>query len=254
MSEKLDGVRGFWNGKKMLSRAGNPLFLPDYFKEGFPADRHLDGELWGGRGAFQTTVGIVKSRTCDSRWKTITYQVFDTPQVDAPFEKRMQVITDYFNENHAPYVRVVEHERCEGREHLKNTLANVESKGGEGIMLRQPDSKYVGARSSTLLKVKSFQDAEARVLSYEPGKGRHEGRVGALCVQMANGTIFRIGSGLSDEDRDNPPPIGSIVTYRFQELTLDGVPRFSAFQGVRIDMTEPHDPPMHKGQVQEDDA
>ena len=37
-------------------------------------------------------------------------------------------------------------------------------------MLRKPHSKYEGKRSSTLLKVKTFFDAEAEVVRYEPGK------------------------------------------------------------------------------------
>ena len=46
---------------------------------------------------------------------------------------------------------------------------------------------------------------------------------------------------MSDHERDNPPAIGSIITYKFQELTPDGVPRFPTYIGVRIDMTQPKD-------------
>lgn len=93
-------------------------------------------------------------------------------------------------------------------------------------MLRQPKSLYIGSRSTTLLKVKSFHDSEAKVLKYEPGKGKHKGKVGALWCEMGNGKHFSVGSGLSDHDRVHPPAIGAIITYRYQELTDAGIPRF----------------------------
>ena len=98
-------------------------------------------------------------------------------------------------------------------------------------MLRKPKSMYVGCRSDTLLKVKSFFDSEAKVVAYEPGKGKHTGKVGALMCQLGNGIKFSVGSGLKDQDRVNPPIIGSIITFRFQEISTAGVPRFPIFFG-----------------------
>ena len=66
---------------------------------------------------------------------------------------------------------------------------------------------------------------------FEKGKGRNASVVGALVCRMACGTVFKVGSGLSDKDRRSPPKKGSIITYRFQELTNGGHPRFPTFVG-----------------------
>jgi len=95
--------------------------------------------------------------------------------------------------------------------------------------LRQPGSKYEFGRSETLLKVKRFLDAEARVIGYQPGKGKHSGKLGALMVELEDGTKFSLGTGFTDQQRESPPSIGSFVTFRYQELSKTGVPRFPSF-------------------------
>ena len=89
------------------------------------------------------------------------------------------------------YVEVVKQEKCRGMEHLRARLDEVQALGGEGLMLRQPGSKYVAGRSNTLLKVKSFEDDEAIVLGYEDGKGKYEGMVGSLKCAL-RGTILSV--------------------------------------------------------------
>ena len=140
-----------------------------------------------------------------------------------------------FDQSFLPYARVLQQERCGGIGHLQTELARVESLGGEGLMLRQPGSQYEAGRSTTLLKIKSFHDAEGRVVEHLPGKGRHAGRLGAVVVELPNGLTFSVGTGFTDAQRQAPPPVGSIVTYRYQELTDRGVPRFPSFVRVRTD-------------------
>jgi DNA ligase len=103
-------------------------------------------------------------------------------------------------------------------------------------MLRQPGSAYEAGRSSTLLKVKTFRDAEATVIGHQAGAGKHKGRLGALLVRLADGTEFAVGTGFTDKERGAPPPVGSIITFRYQELSNAGVPRFPSYVGVRIDV------------------
>jgi DNA ligase 1 len=233
MSEKLDGVRAYWDGKSLISRLGNAFVAPDWFVEQLPKVV-LDGELWAGRKQFQKTVSVVRRQDKSDHWKDITYVVFDAPALDQPFEARMEFVEAQLVD--LPHARPHQHQRCAGVEHLKKELSRVEALGGEGLMLRRPGSKYEAGRSSSLLKVKSFRDAEAKVLQHLPGTGRHKGRLGALLVQMPDGTEFSVGTGFSDKEREDPPPIGAVITYRYQELSEAGVPRFPSYVGVRDDV------------------
>ncbi|KAF9477620.1 DNA ligase/mRNA capping enzyme [Pholiota conissans] len=244
ISEKLDGVRTYYDGSQFISRLGNPFTPPNWFLDKLPKDITLDGELYGGRGEFQSTVSIVK--TVNSvHWKNISFQIFDIPSLgDQPFEERYAALKARFGEGgtHAQeQIELVEHEIAKDRAHVLARLREVESKGGEGVMLRRAGSMYEGRRSGTLLKIKTFYDAEAVVTGYAPGKGRNKGSTGALMCKMESGKMFNVGSGLTDKIRRAPPPIGSIITYRFQELTRDGVPRFPSFIGVAIDKDVPKD-------------
>jgi DNA ligase-1 len=235
MSEKLDGVRAYWDGKQLISRLGNAFHAPDWFIDKLPRVA-LDGELWGGRKQFQKTVGVVRRQDKSEHWKAISYVVFDAPSLNEPFETRIEFVETYLAKAQSPYATAHKHERCKGVDHLKDELARVEALGGEGLMLRRPGSKYEAGRSSSLLKVKSFRDAEAKIVAHEPGTGRHKGRLGSLRVQMPDGTEFSVGTGFSDKEREDPPPIGAIITYRYQELSEAGVPRFPSYVGVRDDV------------------
>ena len=233
MSEKLDGVRAYWDGSTFWTRLGNELLAPEWFTCGLPATP-LDGELWMDRGAFQRAVGIVKRQDRSEAWSQLRFVAFDAPDHGGPFEERIEALTAML-EGACEYADVLEHQVCDGVEHLLEELKRVEGLGGEGLMLREKGSLYVGSRSHTLLKVKSFHDAEAKVIGYTDGTGRHKGRVGALLLERPDGVTFKCGTGLSDAEREAPPDLGTIVTYRYQELTDGGVPRFPSYVGVRAD-------------------
>jgi DNA ligase-1 len=234
MSEKLDGVRAYWDGKQFLSRLGNRYHAPDWFVAGLP-DQPLDGELWIARKAFQRTVAVVRRQDQSKHWQEVQFLVFDAPALPAPFEQRLAFLADTFRRQPHAHALPHPHERCRDLGHLRDELARIEALGGEGLMLRQPGSHYEAGRSSTLLKVKTFRDAEATVIGHQPGAGKHKGRLGALLVCLADGTEFAVGTGFSDRERESPPAIGSTVTFRYQELTDAGVPRFPSFVGVRVD-------------------
>lgn len=122
------------------------------------------------------------------------FRVFDAPEGGESFEERLTTIERINAKNRPPYTLAHEHTRCTDLDHLRRELARIESLGGEGLMLRQPGSKYEIGRSLTLLKVKTFIDAEAQVIGHEPGKGRHKGRLGALLVELPDGTRFAVGT------------------------------------------------------------
>jgi DNA ligase-1 len=236
MSEKLDGVRALWNGTCFASRNGNRFDAPAWFTAALPKDVTLDGELFGGRKQFQTTVGIVKSSAGHPGWKTLRFEVFDMPSMGAAvFEARLEAVRKMIPSGPDSYARIVEHVKAASKEHISTFLKKIEDLGGEGVMLRQPNSTYAHTRSNTLLKIKTMHDLDALVIGHDGGGGKHLGRCGALIVKLPNNKQFKVGSGLSDAQRSAPPPVGSIVVVRYQELTDGGVPRFPVFVGVRAD-------------------
>ncbi len=230
LSEKLDGVRAFWDGAQFLSRQGNVFHAPHWFTASLPSVP-LDGELWLARKEFQRTVSIVRRHDQSARWREVRFLVFDAPALAEPFEERVAYLRDLFAGRQPHYGELLVHERCQSATHLDAELARIEALGGEGLMLRQPGSRYEAGRSTTLLKVKRFKDAEALVMAHLPGNGRHRGRLGALLVELADGTTFSVGSGLSDAQREHPPAVGSLIAFRYQELSDRGVPRFPTFVG-----------------------
>ena len=234
-SEKLDGVRAYWDGSQFWSRQGNVYRAPTWFTDQLP-NVPLDGELWLARKAFQRTVSIVRRHDATELWREIKFVVFDAPALTDVFESRQDFLRETLGTNELPYAQWLPQERCRSVEHLQSELSRIESLGGEGLMLRQPGSRYEVGRSSTLLKVKTMLEADARVIEHLPGQGRHRGRMGALLVQLANGTTFNVGTGFTDAQRGVPPPVGSTITFRYQELTDRGVPRFPSFVRLRSDV------------------
>lgn len=208
ISEKLDGVRALWNGKTFLSREGEEFTAPDWFTDVLPKDILLDGELYAGRGKIQDVVTILRSGN-SLDWKgRIQYHIFDIVDRSAgvPFEERISQLQRLFPVK-IDWICLVDHEKCRSREHLQQRLNAVLKLGGEGVMLREPKSVYASGRSRTLYKVKTFLDAEAVVIGYEPGMRRHKGALGALKCKMENGKEFKILTGLSETVRRNPPKI-----------------------------------------------
>jgi DNA ligase-1 len=234
MSEKLDGLRAYWDGRQFISRNGNLFLAPEWFLAGLPAVP-LDGELWITRKKFTLAQGIAMSQTRGEEWRQMRFLIYDAPAHGGEFEARLRFIDDLVGRARPAFATPLEQQQCRSLDHLRSELERVEALGGEGLMLRQPGSKYEAGRSSTLLKVKTFHTDDAVVIGHQAGEGRHKGRLGALIARTADGIEFRIGTGLSDAERGSPPSVGSVVTFKYQELTELGVPRFPVYVGVRKD-------------------
>jgi DNA ligase-1 len=233
VSEKLDGVRTYWDGRQLRFRSGNVIQAPAWFTAALPA-HPLDGELWLGRGTFERLSGIVRRDTPDDAdWRQVRYMLFELPDARGTFTERLQRLQAIVAAVHAPWVQAVEQFRLADAKSLKSRLAKVVRDGGEGLMLHRADAFYETGRSMALLKVTPWLDAEARVVAHLPGKGKYAGMVGALRVEMPDGRRFALGSGLTDAQRRSPPPVGAAVTYRYRELTRHGIPRFARFLRVR---------------------
>ncbi|SCV70186.1 BQ2448_1580 [Microbotryum intermedium] len=243
MSEKLDGVRAYWDGHgAMWSRNGKQFIgVTRSFLDKLPREVSLDGEFWLGRDRFDEISGLVRRIEPDEEvWKAIKFMIFDIPSLShLKFKDRHRALASFASPE-GP-IAVVAQKECMSINHLYDELERVQAGAGEGLMLRAPGSKYEGRRHKSLLKVKSFYDAEARVIGHEFGTGKYIGVTGSLICEMESGRRFSVGSGLSDAQRSDPPPIGSIITYRFQNLTTSFIPRFPTYQGIRADMDEPKD-------------
>lgn len=232
MSEKLDGMRCLWDGHALRTRNGNLIHAPAGMISQLPSIA-LDGELFLDRGAFQALMSIVKNHNPSDQWSKVRYMVFDAPLVSAPFQGRLDEMKKHIHS--CDWVFMHEQKRCEGRNHVTTELERILKLGGEGVMLRKPHAPYKAGRTNDLLKVKQFVDAEAYVIGHENGTGRNNGRMGALKCKDKDGITFKIGTGFPDSMRDNPPAIGTLITYKFQEKTVAGKPRFPVFHRVRID-------------------
>ncbi|UNK42602.1 DNA ligase [Luteimonas sp. S4-F44] len=240
VSEKLDGVRGRWDGRALWTRGGHRIAVPAAFTRGWP-DAPMDGELWLGRGRFDETSALVRGADpSDPRWRQLRFLVFDLPGHPGPFSERIAAMRGLTTRTAHPHLAMIAQARLPSRSALDARLAEVVDGGGEGLMLHHRDARYAAGRSAALRKLKPFDDAEARVVGYLPGKGQYTGMVGALLVEHADGRRFRIGSGLRDAQRRDPPVIGSLVTYRHNGVTGTGLPRFARFLRVRDD--EPPSP------------
>ena len=232
VSEKLDGVRAWWDGEVLFSRRGMRLQAPPWFTAEFP-QQPLDGELWLGRGAFAQLSGIVRRTNSDgAAWRKVRFMVFDLPAHPGVFDERLLRMREIFAGVESPYIDLVEQFRVAGEVELLEELNRVAAAGGEGLMLRRGLSRYRAGRTNDLLKLKLHQDAEALVLAHLPGKGKYAGMLGALLVEMPDGARFRLGTGFSDAERRNPPPVGAIVTYKHHGFTGNGIPRFASFLRV----------------------
>ncbi len=235
VSEKYDGVRAYWDGRQLFTRGGERILAPAWFTAALPR-QPLDGELWAGRGRFAHAVSTVRSQTPnDVAWHEMKFMVFDLPAQGGDFTARLGVLRKLLPITDAPWVVAVPQERATTAEALQALLDKTVKMGGEGLMLHRGASLYRAERNNDLLKVKTHEDAEARVVGHVPGKGRHAHRLGALLVEMPGGQRFKLGTGLSDAEREQPPAIGSWVTYRYNGLTAGGLPRFARFMRVRED-------------------
>lgn len=233
ISEKLDGVRALWDGEVLRFRSGRVVHAPVWFVAALPAQA-LDGELWLGRERFAEVSGMVrKLKPVEAEWRQVRYMIFELPGAAGDFSARVAAMRALVAEAAPPWLGAVEQFRLDGNTALVRRLEAVMAGGGEGLMLHRADSHWHAGRSDALLKLKPWHDAEARVVAYLPGKGRLAGMLGALEVEMADGRRFRIGTGLNDAQRRDPPPLGAQVTFRYRGLTRHGLPRFASFWRVR---------------------
>lgn len=239
VSEKYDGVRAYWDGERLFTRGGERINPPSWFIAGWPTTP-MDGELWAGRGRFGEAVSTARTQQPDdAAWRAMRFMVFDLPAHGGTFDQRLPALRETVATIDLTWVQLVPQEKVRDHQALQKRLQAIVKAGGEGLMLHRGASLYRAERSDDLLKVKLHDDAEARVVAHLPGKGRHQGRMGALLVEMPDGVRFKLGSGFTDSQRTAPPAVGSWVTYRYRGVNESGIPRFASFVRVREDFNPP---------------
>lgn len=235
VSEKLDGVRALWDGATLRFRSGRVIAAPSWFTAKLPATP-LDGELWLGRGQFDALSATVRrTQAVDAEWQKLKYMLFELPKAEGTFTQRAAELQNLVQTAGWSQLQAVEQLMVANPAALQARLKAVTDAGGEGLMLHLASAPVTSGRSEVLLKLKPIQDDEATVIGHIPGKGKYEGMMGALQVKTSGGHQFKLGSGFSDLQRQQPPAVGSQVTYRYRDVTSSGIPRFASFLRVHVD-------------------
>jgi len=209
MSEKLDGMRAYWDGKQFWSKNGVLINLPESFKAlpSYP----LDGELWG--GYEETNVNYLLKLICGKKkkvkidWTAIKFCVFDAPDIDATYDKRHDFLRTNFTEYCNSNISLIPIQKCDGKNHLEKYLEEIINKGGEGIMIHHPDLLYRPGRTHNLLKVKKHFESVVTFLNVKSDSYYF------LCEQENGAEAFVT---CTPAEYSSPPTFGTKLTVRHQ--------------------------------------
>lgn len=270
LQPKLDGCRAIWTGSKLLSRTGKEIkgvpALIQYLTEHF-ATTPLDGELYNHKKTFQELISSIRRTKNIEEDLDVQFHIYDLPIADVTFKSRLQLLNKMESDGLIKgRLQLVEtHWIPEKNIGDLSTLNPYEAQGYEGTMLRNADGLYkFGKRSSDLMKIKTFQDAEFPIIgiyqlvrheklvtdhwvpgSHEKsngqwskdGEGTPDAMIGGLVLSIpGTDKTFECGTGYNDATRREfwvNSPVGKLATIKFQELTDDGIPRFPVFLRLR---------------------
>jgi DNA ligase-1 len=232
MSEKLDGIRGYWDGQRLLTQEGNVIHAPSWFANNLPPFE-LDGELWAGHGNFETVQSTVLDETPSSAWKNISYNIFEVPHAPGDFPARLDKARKWFNKHEAEHVRIIPQTTCTGHEHVQGFLRKIAKVGGEGVIIKDPAIPYRDGSEQRVVKLKHVDYMDGTVIGHNPGKGQYTGLMGSLTVKLENGVTFDLGTGFSMSERHYAPRIGAVVTFKHYGFSINGKPRFASFVKVK---------------------
>jgi DNA ligase-1 len=245
-SEKVDGYRAMYFNGIFWTRTGNVINAPEWFTRDLPLDIFLDGELFTKRGDFNGVSSILRKKVpIDREWKKIVYLVFDAPKVIVSFTERFRYIKDkletkstdgYYFDTKFDSIKVLKQYKVNTQIEIERIHTSIVKMGGEGVMMRDPDSYYANKRDNSLLKYKHFHDSEAIVDDFEFGNGKNECKMGKLWVRwLSDGVLFKVGGGFSDDQRVRFRelfPKGTIIKVKYFEKSALGQPRFPIYVGT----------------------
>ena len=228
MSEKLDGIRAYWDGKEFRSKNGNKIYAPIWFINNLPPFE-LDGELWTKRDDFENIQNIVLDTNPSPKWEEVTYNIFEIPNTKGNFEERLNKLEHWLENNPNKNIKIIPQIKCKNQEHLEIYLKELLDKKAEGIILKNPNKDYFQGRSDDILKVKKFFDDEGLVIAQNYKNEKFK----SLKIELKNKVVFNLGGGFSNQQRLNPPQIGDIITFKYYGFTKNQKPKFASFLRIR---------------------
>ncbi|WP_334083657.1 DNA ligase [Helicobacter typhlonius] len=226
----------------LFAKAYEPLLLSDFAPYADKLDlsqpaqwlvsEKLDGELYSPHLHFNEIISILKNPARQDEITELKYYVFDVPFASGGLMERLNILKQYLESHPHNFIEIIPQTPLESLDSVYTRLESITQNGGEGLVIRSALAPYESKRSKNAFKLKKSKDAECEVVAHTEGKGKYSGMLGALVCRY-NGTSFKIGSGLSDETRRNPPKIGTIITFKYQSLTPRGIPRFPVFWRIK---------------------
>jgi len=247
---KLDGIRCIVREDGMWTRNGKPIDSAPHIFEAlaplFANDPNLifDGELYCDKFAndFNKICSLVKKtkptkEDLQESADVIEYHIYDLPSHKGTFTKRYAELVSI---ELSKCCVVVETNLVDYEDDATLLYENYVSAGYEGQILRQ-DGKYENKRSKSLLKHKSFMDAEFTIKDVCEGEGNKMGMVGYMMFVNKDGISFKSNVKANwelsqDMWKNRKSLIGKEATIKFFNYTPDGIPRFPYV--VKIDRSE----------------
>jgi len=196
LTEQIQGVWAYWTGKMLVSRrAGKPIArCPSWMYAGMPAFP-MEVYLW----LDNTSTFVLKKD--EETWKRVLMFVLDAPTQNMLFEARLEKIKQQTFPSH---VRILDPVKCRGPDHLKEFLNLVLTKGGQGVLIRQPQSKY---EEGSLYHIRKYEDTEVLYLGVNEKSHR-------LICQLPSGEQLMVSA--PHQVVVKPPPMNTVVTIRYQ--------------------------------------
>jgi len=233
-SEKLDGVRGIWDGRRLLSRQGLPFVPPARWVRDFPPFA-IDGEIYSEKLGFEEISSITASASADyGAWRALNLHVFDAPNASGDLFARLNTLQEWLDTHPDAHIRIIVQHPLDGRDPRK-IMREYAARGAEGIVLRDPAVPYRAGRQSSILKLKPAFDSECRVLRiirHSDGQARSiecEWR-GADDLGVHPGAPVRFRLSLLGVAKTQPPAIGSVVNFTYKGLTKNKKPKFASIK------------------------
>jgi DNA ligase-1 len=142
MSEKLDGWRVQVAGGRLWTRGGHALAAPEWFLSGLPDG--LDGELYAGRGEFNSIQGRIRDG-----WHGLSFRPFDWVTVPGSYARRLRAMQALALPAHAA---VVDQVPVASTLDVLRAADAIVAAGGEGVVVRDPRAVWQAGRSGEVLR------------------------------------------------------------------------------------------------------